>query len=122
MSNIRTALGILKKIIIGSAKLLRLVVKSLALFLRHLFKDVQKRFHFSITFKITTVYAVLFFRIFLLISLLICASFATYLVKTLEDNISKDFKYIASQLENSPTLPKSNIEQLAAVEDMSVTI
>lgn len=64
----------------------------------------------------------MFLRILSLISLLICASFLTYLVKTLEANITKDFQYVASELRTSSTFPKSKIEQLVKLEGVSVSI
>jgi two-component system, OmpR family, sensor histidine kinase ArlS len=87
-----------------------------------LHKHFVKRLRFSITFKITTVYAFIFFRILLLLSIVIGGTFIVYSGKAAEDSLLKDFNLTSYYMNNSTEFPKNNIEELSKVSDVNISI
>jgi len=98
------------------------IIKAILNVINKLHKNVVKRLRFSITFKITTVYAVIFAQILLLLSLVIWGVFILYSGKSAEANLLKDFKLTSFYMKNSSELPANNINELSKLSNVNISI
>lgn len=90
--------------------------------IKEIHQNVVKRLRFSITFKITTVYAFIFARFLLFLSVIILVVFIIYSGKIAEDNLLKNFNLISYYIKNNVEFPKGNIEELSKLSNISITI
>ncbi|MEG6511727.1 HAMP domain-containing sensor histidine kinase [Desulforamulus ruminis] len=90
--------------------------------LRQLYQWLVKRLYFSISFKITAVYAVIFGLIFLLFNAGIGVAFVAYLGRDAQEDLVKDFEIISSLLKDNTELPARNIEQLSRLDGIEITL
>ena len=102
--------------------LLLMVIKILPLTLGKFHKWLVKRLHFSITFKITTVYAVIFTLLLSFFNTGICAAAMAYLGLAAAEDLNENYQIAASYLTESTTLPSESIKRLAEVEQVEITL
>ncbi|GIM28772.1 hypothetical protein CPJCM30710_14380 [Clostridium polyendosporum] len=102
--------------------LLFLIGRTILNLISNLYKSLIKKFRFSITFKITTVYALILTKILLLLNVAIFSGFLIYLVKSADSTMSKDFQIISSFLEDSIDVPKKNIDKLCYLDNIEISI
>jgi len=90
--------------------------------IKEVYKRTLKKFRFSISFKITAVYAGIITRTLFFLSLSICVIFILYSGKAAEDTMTKDFKLMSFYLSETSKLPTKEIEQLAKLENINVNL
>lgn len=112
----------LKHIIKYLSDILSKTIKFFFNVLRNMHKKFVKRMHFSITFKITTVYAGIFTLILLLLSISILGGFTVYLGKNAEDNMNKDFEMVLFYIKGNTEFSKNNIQKLGNIDGMDITV
>ena len=115
---IKISNNLIKFLFILPFKILSMVLKMF----NNLKKSVLKRLRFSITFKITTIYAVIFTQILLLLSIVIWGVFIVYIGKGAEDNLLKDYNLISYYIKNNEELPKNDINELAKLSNVNISI
>lgn len=103
-------------------KLFFLVGRVILNLISDLYKNLIKKLRFSITFKITTVYAIILTKILLLLNVAVFSGFLIYLVKSADNIMSKDFQIISSFLENSIDVPKKDIDKLSYLDNIEISI
>lgn len=81
-----------------------------------------KRLRFSITFKITSVYAVILTLILLTLNLVIMGGATAYLGMEASDIMYKDSGMIVSFLAGTRELPEENIKKLSALDNVNISI
>ena len=96
--------------------------KTFYILFRKLYGWLLKRLYFSISFKITTVYTVLFAFILFLFNIALGAAFIYYLGENAKDNMLKDFKIISSNLQDNAEIPAGSLDQLAQIKGVVITI
>ena len=87
-----------------------------------LYQWLVKRLYFSISFKITVVYAVIFGLIFLLFNVGIGAAFTAYLGRNAQEDLVNNFEIISSLLKDHTEIPARNIEQLSRLDGIEITL
>lgn len=92
------------------------------IFISGLYKYIAKRLHFSISFKITAVYAGIFTRTLFLLSLSLLGIFIAYSGNSSMDSMAKNFKLISYYLEGASNVPTKEIEVLAKLENINITL
>ena len=102
--------------------LLRKLITLIPVLISQLYKYITKRLRFSISFKITVIYAGIFIRTLFLLSLFILGIFIAYSGKTAEDNMTRDFKLTSYYLQKASSLPTKDIEQLAKSDNIGITL
>lgn len=102
--------------------LIHKAIAFIPILISQLYKYIATRLRLSISFKITAIYAGIFTRTLLLLSLSIWGIFIAYSGKTAEDNMMKDFKLTSYYLEETYNLPTKEIEQLAKSENISIAL
>lgn len=116
--DIKISYNLIKFIFVLPFKILSLFLKMF----KELKKNILKRLRFSITFKITTIYAFIFTQILLLLSIVIWGVFVVYIGKSAEDNLLKNYNLISYYIKNNEQLPKNNINELAKLSNVSISI
>lgn len=87
-----------------------------------LWDAVNKRLRFSITFKITVTYTLIFSVILILLSLLMTGSFAAFLIYETERSLQKDSLYVAELIKASHELPTDKLNKWADLEEVDITL
>lgn len=99
-----------------------MLFKVIPLALSKFHKWLVKRLHFSITFKITTMYALIFTFVLLLFNTGICAATMAYLGVDAAEELDKNYQIVTSYLTESTEIPSENIEYLAKLEQVEITL
>ncbi len=87
-----------------------------------LLRQVKKRFRFSITFKITVVYAFIFVMLLFFISSGVLASSAYFLMQQAQKNTAQNYKQIRSMVEGNPDAYEEDLLKLAESANLKVII
>ncbi|GAB6181929.1 hypothetical protein JCM14036_32480 [Desulfotomaculum defluvii] len=98
------------------------ILKIIPVVISKSYKWLVKRLRFSITFKITTVYAIIFSLLLLVINTGICTAAIAYLGISAAEDLKKDHQIVASYLRESKEIPSENIEYLAKLGQVDITI
>lgn len=122
MKHERPLLKVIIQIVTFMLRLFLEILKILPVVLGKLYKWLVKRLRFSITFKITTVYAVIFSLLFLVMNTAICVTAIAYLGVNVAEEIRKDQQIVASYLRESDEIPTGNIENLAKLSRSEITL
>ncbi|AQS58116.1 two-component sensor histidine kinase [Desulforamulus ferrireducens] len=102
--------------------LLLMIIKILPVTISKFYKWLVKRLHFSITFKITTVYAVIFTLLLLFFNTGICVAAIAYLGLDAAEDLNRNYQMVVSYLTEDTTMPPEGINQLAQVEQLEITL
>lgn len=89
---------------------------------KKLYIKLAKKLHFSITFKITTFYTLIFARSLMLLNILIFICFVFFTGKNIEDKLINYSKYISSILANNIEFPKNDLLQASKLGNMYISI
>lgn len=103
-------------------KLPFLVIKVLWKVLSIIYEKLISKLRFSITFRITSLYASILTIIFLLLSVGILGSGFAYLLESEGDELQRDFLMLSTFIKEDQVIPKEQIKQLAQLSNISVTI
>lgn len=99
-----------------------IIIKTAIILFNKLKKEMVKRLRFSITFKITTTYAVIFTLMLLVLSTSLLIGFTLYVGKNAENIMFNDFAIVSTTIKNNTELPKSTINQLSNLNNVYITI
>jgi signal transduction histidine kinase len=119
-------LRLIPKLFFKSFKLSFFIFKKVISFLPSLiykvFRNIGKRLRFSITFKITVIYALIFSIFIFLLSAGILFGFRYFLLDQVSSNIEKNNQIISTYIKEKSELPKNIINEIANLDDMYVTV
>jgi len=87
-----------------------------------LWKTINERLRFSITFKMTVTYTIIFSIILILLSVLLTGGFAAFLLYDTERSLQKDSLYVAELIRSSEELPADKLKNWAALEEVEIII
>lgn len=87
-----------------------------------LFKYINKRLRFSISFKMTTIYTLIFSFILMSISLCLFLGFRIFLIKIASEEIEKSSKYIISITSSKDEVPYEELKKYAKEDNIAITI
>ncbi|MDD4801573.1 MAG: HAMP domain-containing sensor histidine kinase [Syntrophomonas sp.] len=126
MSRIRNFFKILiitiKSIFLVLSVILKLILTFVPRLFRAVFQVINKRLRFSITFKTTVTYTLLFSVIFLLCSTLIISAFGFFLLYNSNQTLTKNSLVIMNMINQQPALPDEQIKSFADIQGISVTL
>jgi two-component system, OmpR family, sensor histidine kinase ArlS len=83
---------------------------------------INKRLRFSISFKMTTIYTLIFSFILMIVSLFFLLGFRVFLIKIASDEVDKSGKYLLSIVSTKEELPTEDLKKYAKDEDISITV
>jgi len=83
---------------------------------------IDKRLRFSITFKTTVTYTLVFSFILIILSILLMVSFAGFLLYSTDRNLQKDSQYIADLISSGDNLPLEKLANWSAIEGVNITL
>ena len=86
------------------------------------FKRIGIRLRFSITFKMTVIYVLIFSIFIFLLSTGILLGFRYFLLDQVGSNIEKNNQIISTYIKEKSELPKNIINEIARIDDMYVTV
>lgn len=109
---------IIKPLVLLPFTIIRLIFSMIGAFFRKLSGNLR----FSITFRMTSVYAVIITITLFLLSLGILGSGFAYVMKSEGDDLQRDFSLISAYIKDSQSIPADSIKQLAALSDTTISI
>lgn len=89
---------------------------------KELYQTLIKKLRFSITFKMTAVYTIIFIRLLILFNFLIFACFVFYNGKNAEDKLSNYNKFITSKIKDSINIPTNDISQISKLGNIYISV
>lgn len=126
MNKIKQFFAILKYLIKSIAIILYYLFKFIFLLLPVLFAEIYKfinqRLRFSITFKTTAAYILIFSIILLLLGTVISSLFAYFLFAQTNASLEKNSLVIDSFIHENTELPRNKIKNYAAIEGITVIL
>lgn len=111
-----------KDFFIPLLKLPFLIIKVLWKVLRIIYEKLISKLRFSITFRITSLYASIMTIIFLLLSVGVLGSGFAYLLESEGNDLQRDYLMLSSFIKEDQEIPEERIKQLAQLSNISVTI
>lgn len=102
--------------------LVAIIIRLLPVAMRKFYQWLVKRLRFSITFKITTVYALIFALLLLFFNAGTIAATTAYLGWRATEDLKKDYQIVVSYLGENSTLPITKLEQLAQLDQVELTL
>ncbi len=102
--------------------ILKKVIGFLPSLIGNIFKSIGKRLRFSITFKITVIYVLIFSVFIFLLSTGILFGFRHFLLNEVSNNIEKNNQVISTYIKEKSELPKNIVNEIARIDGMYVTI
>lgn len=109
---------ILKPLILLPFAILKIVFSMIRAFFRKLSGNLR----FSITFRMTSVYASIITLTLLLLSIGILGSGLAYVMKSEGDDLQRDFSLISAYMQSGPEIPADSIRELAALSNTTIAI
>jgi two-component system, OmpR family, sensor histidine kinase ArlS len=113
---------ILATIFQGLWYILKTVLTILPKALNRLITAIEKRLRFSITFKTTTMYALIFSSTMFVLSTILIGSFAFFLIYETKNGLDKSSKIIGSYFIESGSINESNLRKYAETENIAISI
>lgn len=113
---------ILKLIVTFIAYGMKISVTLLTRLLRELFKGLNKRLRFSITFKTAAIYTVIFSTILFILSIILVSSFGAFLLYEARNSLEKNAKVTVNLISESTDMPGSGIKKYADIEGIIITL
>lgn len=121
MSNSKVLSDILSYTIRLIAYILKTVLTFLPKLIDKFYKAIEKRLRFSITFKTTTIYTLIFSSILLALSILVLSAFGIYFLNDAKNNLEKAGRAITI-LSDSALLSEDKIRAFAKAEEIIITV
>lgn len=113
---------LLKFIVIIVFYLLKFIITLLPVLFSELYKLINARLRFSITFKTTATYTLIFSIILLLLGTLITCGFGFFLFYQANLSLDKNSQVIASLISENNELPRDKIKNYAKIEGITVQL
>lgn len=110
--------NLLKPVLLLPFTILKLIFSLIGTFIQKL----SSKMRFSITFRITTVYAFIITLALLLLSLGILGSGFAYIMKSEGDDLQRDFLLISAYMKDNQEIPNDRIKQLSDLSDTTIAI
>lgn len=112
----------LKYIALLAFYILKFMLTIIPVLLAELFKLINQRLRFSITFKTTSTYALLFTTILLLLGTGISCAFSFFLLHQTSISLTENSQVITGYINENPEFPRDEIDRYAKIEGISVII
>lgn len=113
---------ILATIFQGLWYILKTVLTLLPKALNKLIAVIEKRLRFSITFKTTTMYTLIFSSAMFVLSTILLGSFAFFLIYETKNDLDKSSKIIVSYLIEGSSVNEANLSKYAETENITISI
>jgi signal transduction histidine kinase len=111
-----------KNIFLIIIPILKVFITIIPLLLRELYKEINKRLQFSITFKTTVTYTMIFSIILITLGTLLTSAFGFFLIYESNKSLTKNSLVITDLLIESTSLPKDKLKKYADTEVVGVTL
>ncbi|AOY76121.1 sensor histidine kinase [Clostridium formicaceticum] len=118
MNKLQRTLTIIKKIFSLIFQMIKLLFKGIG----YGFKRIKKLFHFSITFKITVVYAFIFSLLLFFISASVLGISSYFLRQQANRELERRLENILQILENQGTFYEKDLQKIGEREDISIIV
>ncbi len=126
MSRVKSIIRITKLVVTTTfsiiRELTRLVLPHLIQLFCGLFKEINKRLRFSITFKTTLTYTLLFTTILIILGTLLTCGFAYFLIYHANQELQKNNRLAADLIGENSDIPGEAIRRFAEIEMVSITL
>lgn len=126
MSSIKTAARVFAYIVKTTASILARILKQVLPLIPRLFgeltREINNRLRFSITFKTTLTYTLLFIAILATLGTLLTGAFASFLVYSSGQAMEKNNLVVVRWMGEGVDIPREQIKQLADVENVAITL
>jgi heavy metal sensor kinase len=86
------------------------------------YNKISKRFYFSITFKTTVVYTLIFSLMLLILSGTVLAGLAAYFSENEKSNLERDLASVSSYISSSQLIPEDKINELSRIRNTTITL
>lgn len=113
---------VLKPLVVFILLLPFTIIKLVFSMLRAFFRKLSGSLRFSITFRITFVYALIISFTLLLLSIGILGGGFAYIMKSEGDDLRRDFALVSSYMKEGQAVPEASIKELAALSDTTVSV
>ncbi len=113
---------VFKYIVILVFYILKFTFTLIPILFAELFKIINKRLRFSITFKTTSTYTLIFTIILLLVGTGITCAFGFFLLYQTNISLVKNNRTIVNYIQENTDLPRDKIDNYAKIEGISVDI
>jgi two-component system, OmpR family, sensor histidine kinase ArlS len=113
---------ILAMIFNGLLYLLKAVFTFLPKGIKKLISTVKQRLRFSITFKTTATYTLIFFNSMSVLGLMLLGSFGFFLMNEVKNDLGKESKIIANYFIEGNSINEANLRKYAETESITVSI
>ncbi|RKD29054.1 hypothetical protein BET03_06620 [Thermohalobacter berrensis] len=90
--------------------------------LGNIIERIKRLFRFSISFKITVVYAFIFTLLLLVSSMGILIGFKFFLIKQAEFDLNEDIEVVSNNIIDNSSIPKNEIENIAKRRNIVINI
>ena len=110
--------NLLKPVFLLPFVVLKLIFSMIGAF----FEKLSSKLRFSITFRITSVYAFIITLTLLLLSIGILGSGFAYIIKSEGDDLKRDFLLISAFMKDNQDIPSARITQLAELSNTTIAI
>lgn len=90
--------------------------------LRNLWRHINKRLRFSITFKTVTVYTLTFSVVFFVLSIVMVGSFALFYTYETKNSLEKDARVVEELLREGTDIPTVRLKKYADIQGITVTL
>jgi len=103
-------------------QVVRLILAYIPQLLRQLFKAINVRLRFSITFKTTVTYALIFSTILLILGTILTSSFGVFLLYQTNKSLEMNSQVITGLISTDGTIPDDQVKNYAVIEAIAVII
>ena len=103
-------------------QVVRLILAYIPQLLRQLFKAINVRLRFSITFKTTVTYALIFSTILLILGTILTSSFGVFLLYQTNKSLEMNSQVITGLISTDGTIPDDQVKNYAVIEAITVII
>jgi signal transduction histidine kinase len=126
MSKLKTFARVLKYFIKTSALIMLQIIKFILVhvpsLVREIFRSISKRLRFSITFKTTITYTVIFSTILLVLGTALTCGFGLFLLCHTNKSLERNSQVITAIVSQSTEIPQNEIKDYADIENIVVIL
>jgi len=112
----------LKTVSLVMLQIIRFILAHMPHLLRELFRSVNKRLRFSITFKTTITYTLIFSTILIILGTAITCGFGLFLLYQTNISLERNSQVITGLINESTIIPNDKIQNYANIENIIVTL
>lgn len=113
---------VVKSVVVTLLQILRIILAFIPKLFRQAFQIINARLRFSITFKTTITYALIFFTILLMLGTLLTSAFGIFLLFQTNNSLEMNSRVIAGLITANGNIPADLIKNYADIENIAVSL